>query len=173
MALRTLIFAGLLLATPALSQDASSASSDSPSSSSSAFDPSSSMQPAPPATTSDADLELIVRVAYTGASAFAEAHGRYFARDGVLPPLHDAIAAELDKDGYAAVTVPVVATTDRDALNTCRIAPGTELRIGTNTYGDAVSLVAVTDTRAFAYDYDPHKAADIVITKAQDCAKPK
>lgn len=172
MALRALIFAGLLLATPAVAQDSSSASSDSSSSAPSALDASSSMQPVPPAGLGDADLELVVRAAYTGASAFAAAHGNYFARDGVLPPLHDAIAAELGKAGYAAVEVPQVATDKPGALKTCLATPGTELRIFTTTYGDGISLVAVTDARAFAYDYDPHKAASIVITKAEDCAKP-
>ncbi len=114
-----------------------------------------------------------MRAAYTGASVFADAHGRYFARDGVLPPLHDAVTAELLKQGYGTVVVPPVATDKLDALTTCLAYPGTELRIGTTTYGDGITLISVTDTRAFGYAYDPHKAADIVVTKAEDCTKPK
>lgn len=177
MALRTLIFAGLLLATPAVAQDSSSASSESSSlasSAPSALDASSTMQPVPPAGLSDGDLELVVRAAYTGASAFAAAHGNYFARDGVLPPLHDAIAAELGREGYASVAVPAVGSPElgADGIKTCLASAGTELRLVTTTYGDGLTIVAVTDTRAFGYAYDPHKAADIVITKAEDCAKP-
>lgn len=173
MALWALIFTGLLLVTPAFAQDASSSSSESLSFSSSGLDLSSSVEPSPPAGRSDADLELAVRAAYTGASDFASANGNYFARDGVLPPLHDAIAAELIRQGYGTIVVPPVATDRLDALKACLGYSGTELRVGTTTYGDGISLVAVTDTRLFAYDYDPHKAAGIVVTKAEGCAAAK
>ena len=171
MVLRASIFALLLVASPALAQDSSSSLQIAPSSS--APDVSSSVAPPPAAGPSDADLERAVRAAYTGASAFAAAHGNYFARDGVFPPLRDAIAAELVKQGLAAVTVPAIPADDPAAMKTCLTAPGAELRIAVTTYGDGISLVAVTDARDFAYDYDPHKAPDIVVTKAEDCAQPK
>ena len=181
MALRALIVVALLAATPALAQDASSStpSASTPSSSamdissSSAPDSSSSAEPAPPTGLSDADLELVVRAAYTGASAFANAHDRYFARDGVLPPLHDAVAAEVAKEGFGSVTVPPLGSPElgADGIKACLASPGTELRLVANTYGDGLTLVAVTDSRDFAYSYDPHKAADIVVTKAEPCTK--
>ena len=69
--------------------------------------------------------------------------------------------------------VPAVAFDDIAAAKACLLTPGTELRILTNIYGDGLTLVAVTATRAFAYAYDPHKAPDIVVTPAEDCAKPR
>lgn len=162
MAVRGLIFALLLLATPALAQDGSSApraSSDLPS------------VAAPPAGPDDAQLELAVRAAYTAAAAFASAHGNYFARDGVFSPLHDAIAAELARQGLAPFAVPAAAFADLPAAKACLAAPGGELRIVTNTYGDGIGLVAVTQARDFAYSYDPHKASAIIVTRAEDCPR--
>lgn len=118
---------------------------------------------------SDASLEQVVRTAYAGAAAFASAHGNYFARDGVYPPLHDAVATALAAGGYPSVGI--VGPADGDASRACRRQPGVELRIGTNIYGDGVSLVAATSFRVFAYHYDPHQAADIVVTPAAACSK--
>jgi len=161
----------LVLATaPALAQEASSSSAPSQGASSS-LEASSSAEPAPSGL-SDADLELAVRAAYTGASAFAAANKNYFARDGVFPPLRDAVAAELVKQNFTAVTVPADPVADIEAGRVCLSAPGTELRIATNTFGDGVTLIAVTDRRYFAYAYDPHEADDIKITAATDCIKP-
>lgn len=163
---RALFVALLLGAVPALGQDASSSSSNVSSS-----EASSSVEPPIPDGLSDTDLELAVRTAYTGASGFATTHGNYFARDGVFAPLHDAIAAELTKANFGTVAVPADATADLAAARVCLSAPGTELRIATNTFGDGVTLVAVTDTRYFAYTYDPHEADDIKVTAAADCMK--
>lgn len=127
--------------------------------------------PAIPPGLTDAQLELAVRAAYAGAAAFAAAHGNYFARDGVFAPLHDAVAADLKAAGLE-VAVPDTAFPDLDAARTCLPARGAELRIATNTYGDGIVLAAVTDTRLFAYDYDPHKAADIRIVSGEPCGKP-
>ncbi len=118
--------------------------------------------------TSDAALEQMVRAAYTGAVAFAAAHGNYFARDGVYPPLHDAVVAELSRQGFAGVAV--VGPTDAAVTKACLAGMGAELRIGTNIFGDGISLVAVTSKRVFAYHYDPHEAADVVVTPAADCS---
>ena len=161
----------LALATaPALAQDASS-SSAATSSAPSGLEASSSAE-AVPTGLSDSDLELAVRVAYTAASAFAAANKNYFARDGVFPPLRDAVAAELAKQNFATVTVPADPVADIEAGRVCLSSPGTELRIATNTFGDGVTLIAVTETRYFAYAYDPHQADDIKITPAADCIKP-
>ena len=158
-----------LVTTPAAAQDASSSSMASASSPPS--EPSGSA-PGIPQGLGDGELEMAVRAAYTAASAFALAHGNYFARDGVFAPLRDAVATATTA-AYPAAIVPAAAAADLDAARVCLTAPGTELRIATNTYGDGVTLVAVTDKRFFAYDYDPHQAAEITVVAAADCIKPK
>lgn len=154
------------IVTPAMAQDAASSSSSQPSLPS---EPSSSA-PDVPGGLDDAELEMAVRAAYTASAAFATAHGDYFARDGVFVPLHDAVAAAVAQ-AYPAVVVPAEAAANLDAARLCLAAPGTELRIATNIYGDGITLVAVTDHRVFAYDYDPHRAAGIKVIPAADCIK--
>lgn len=163
---RTLIvILGAAVATaPAWAQDVSSASA-----SSSSPEAPSSEPPLLPAGLSDAELERAVRAAYTGAAAYALAHGNYFARDGVFPPLHEAVAAELVAEGFSTVAVPEQPAADLAAARVCLAAPATELRIAPNLFGDGVTLVAVTDARYFAYVYDPHAADDIKVTAAADC----
>lgn len=126
-----------------------------------------------PAALSDTDLEQAVRAAYVAATRFAAAHGRYFARDGILPPLRDAVSTALSAAGFASVTVPEATVGDLPTLNTCLVVPGTELRIASNSQGDGVTLAAVTEARLFAYAYDPHKAAGVVVTPAENCALPQ
>jgi hypothetical protein len=126
-----------------------------------------------PAALSDADLEQAVRAAYVGATGFAAAHGRYFARDGILPPLRDAVMTALSAGGFASVTVPEATVGDLSTLKACLGAPGTELRIASNAQGDGLTLAAVTGARLFAYAYDPHKAAGVVVTPAENCALPQ
>ena len=164
-----IVLALALLATPALAQDASSSS---PLVEPSASAEPSSSAPQPPQGLSDGELEMAVRAAYSGAAAFAAAHGNYFARDGVFAPLRDAVAAA-SASAYPSVVVPADIAADLDAAKVCLAAPGTELRIASNTYGDGITLVAVTDRRVFAYDYDPHQAAEIKVVAAADCIKPK
>lgn len=154
---------------PALAQGTSSSSSSADSSSTDLSASSAEQISSPP---TDAQLELIVRAAYNGAAAFAAAHGNYFARDGVFGPLHDAIRAELLEEGYGAATVPAEAAADLKAARACLATPGLELRIVSSTFGDGLSLVAVTDTRDFAYAYDPRESADIKISPAEPCLKP-
>jgi hypothetical protein len=161
---RLLLVTLALAAAPAWAQEASSSSS-------SASEMSSVELPVVPAGMSDADLERVVRAAYTGASAYALAHGNYFARDGVFPPLREAVAAELAAEGFSAVALPEEPVADLEAARVCLAAPGTDLHIGANIFGDGVTLVAVTDTRYFAYVYDPHAADDIKVTAAADCTK--
>jgi hypothetical protein len=169
MNLPRIVLALALLATPALAQDASSSS---PLVEPSASAEPSSSAPQPPQGLSDGELEMAVRAAYSGAAAFAAAHGNYFARDGVFAPLRDAVAAA-SASAYPSVVVPADIAADLDAAKVCLAAPGTELRIASNTYGDGITLVAVTDRRVFAYDYDPHQAAEIKVVAAADCIKPK
>jgi hypothetical protein len=166
---RALVVALALGVTPALAQDTSSSSASSEASSADLSSSSAELLPASPG---DTDLELVVRAAYNGAAAFAVAHGNYFARDEVFAPLHDAVRAELLEEGYGAATVPDAPPPDLAAARACLAAPGTELRIVTTTFGDGISLIAVTDTRDFAYVYDPREAADIKISPAEPCLKP-
>jgi len=161
---RLLIVTLALAAAPAWAQDSASSSLSSSEASAS--------EPPIAAGLSDAELERAVRAAYTGASAYALAHGNYFARDGVVPPLRAAVAAELAAEGFSAVAVPDQPAADVAAARVCLAAPGPELRIGANIFGDGVTLVAVTDVRYFAYVYDPHAADDIKVTAAADCVKP-
>ena len=156
-------------AAPALAQDTSVPIAAS-SSDSSGLEASSSIEPSPPGL-SDADLELVVRAAYTGASAFAAANKNYFGRDGVFAPLRDAVAAEVAKQNFTNIVIPADPVADIEAGRVCLPAAGTELRIALNMFGDGVTLIAVTDTRYFAYAYDPHEADDIKITAATECTK--
>lgn len=165
---RVAILAVLMLPLPAAAQDSSSSSSSPDSSISS-----SSEMPAPVLSPSDTDLELAVRAAYNGAAAFAAAHGNYFARDDAFTPLRDAVSTELLEEGFGFVTVPATAAADLAGARICLAAPGTELQIVTSTYGDGISLVAVTDRRDFIYHYDPHEDPAIKITPAEDCIKPQ
>jgi hypothetical protein len=126
-----------------------------------------------PAALSDTDLEQAVRAAYVAATGFAAAHGRYFARDGILPPLRDAVSTALSAAGFASVAVPEATVGDLPALKTCLVAPGTELRIASNAQGDGLTLAVVTEAQLFAYAYDPHKAAGVVVTPAENCALPQ
>lgn len=126
---------------------------------------------AAPHSLSDADLELAVRAAYAAASALSSANGNYFARDGVFAPLRDAIASAEQQAGFDNLIVPETAAADLAAARRCRTAVGTELRIATNTYGDGVSLVAVTDKRVFSYHYDPHEKAEVVVAPGAQCTR--
>ena len=167
MLLRVAILAVLVLPLPVLAQEASSSSAGP--------DPlisSASEIPSPVLSLSDSELELAVRAAYSGAAAFAVAHGNYFARDGVFAPLRDAVSTELLEEGYGSVVVPARPAADLATARTCLAAPGTELRIVTSLYGDGVSLVAVNDRRDFIYAYDPHEDPTIKVTPAEACVKP-
>src|SRR5690349_16143932 len=114
-----LVLALALCATPVLAQDSSSSSSSVtavPSETSSSAEPSQPSDlatgtPAPPVGLSDAELEMAVRAAYTAAASFASAHGNYFARDGVVAPLHDAVASAVIA-AYSSVVVPADAFAD-------------------------------------------------------------
>jgi hypothetical protein len=123
----------------------------------------------PPGPT-DAELEQIVRVAYTAAVAYARKDTNYFARDGVTDPLRSAIEDELGRQSLTFVNVPEKPVADLEAAQICTV-DGTELRFAVNMFGDSISLAAVTDERVFSYHYDPHEDAAIVVAPARDCAK--
>jgi hypothetical protein len=123
----------------------------------------------PPGPT-DAELEQIVRVAYTAAAAYARTDTNYFARDGVVAPLRSAIEDELGRQGHTYVNVPEAPAADLEAARICA-ASGTELRYAVNMFGDGITLAAVTDRRVFSYHYDPHEEAAIVVAPSQDCTK--
>ena len=118
----------------------------------------------------DAALEQVLRTAYSSARDFALSHGNYFARDGVDAPLRDAVTSGL-AGSFASVAVPAVPTED-EQLRTCLASSGTELRIGLNSFGDGLTLAAVTNQRVFVYHYDPHDAATVEVTPATECTKP-
>jgi hypothetical protein len=123
----------------------------------------------PPGPT-DAQLEQIVRVAYTAAVAVARKDTNYFARDGVTDPLRSAIEDELGRQGLAFVNVAEKPVADLTAAMMCT-KEGTELRFSVNMFGDSISLAATTDERVFSYHYDPHEDAAIVVAPAQACTK--
>lgn len=119
---------------------------------------------------SDAELEQIVRVAYTAAAAYARHDMNYFARDGEVDPLRSALEDELGRQGLTFVNVPEAPAADLDAARICA-ATGTELRYAVTMFGDGITLAAVTDRRVFSYHYDPHEDAAIVVAPSQDCTK--
>ena len=124
----------------------------------------------PPGPT-DAELEQVVRVAYTAAAAFARSNTNYFARDGVFDPLRSAVEDELGRQGLTFVTVSGEPAADLDAARACA-GDGTELRIGINIFGDGIDLAAATDERVFSYHYEPRETAAIFVAPAAACTKP-
>ena len=123
----------------------------------------------PPGPT-DAELEQVVRVAYTAAAGYARRNANYFSRDGVVDPLRSAIEDELGRQGLTFVEVAGKPSTDLKAARAC--APeGTQLRFAVSLFGDAISLAAATDKRVFSYHYDPHEDAAIVVAPAAPCTR--
>jgi hypothetical protein len=124
----------------------------------------------PPGPT-DAELEQVVRVAYTAAADYARKNTNYFSRDGVVDPLRSAIEDELGRQGLTFVEVASKPSADLAAATVCA-ADGTELRFAVTIFGDSITLAAVTDERVFSYHYDPHEDAAIVVAPAAAC-KPR
>jgi hypothetical protein len=120
---------------------------------------------------SDADLEQIVRVAYTAAAAHARKNSNYFSRDDDTTSLRIAIEDELGRQGLTAATVAEKPFDDLEAASVCT-KEGTELRFAVTIYGDAISLAAVSAKRVFSYHYDPHEDAAIKVAPAAACTKP-
>ena len=124
----------------------------------------------PPGPT-DAELEQVVRVAYSAAAAHARANTNYFARDGVFDPLRSAVEDELGRQGLTFVNVVGEPAADLGAARAC--APeGTELRIVVNIFGDGIDLAAATDKRVFSYHYEPRENAAIAVAPAAACGTP-
>ena len=123
----------------------------------------------PPGPT-DAELEQVVRVAYTAAAALARNNLNYFARDGVTDPLRSAIEDELGRQGLTFVNVDETPAVDFDAARICA-GEAPELRFAVNLFGDGISLAAATRERVFSYRYEPREQAAIVVTPAEDCVK--
>ena len=124
----------------------------------------------PPGPT-DAELEQVVRVAYSAASAHARANKNYFARDGVFDPLRSAIEDELGRRGLTFVNVATDPAADLAAARACS-DEGTELRISVNIFGDGIDLAAATDERVFSYHYEPREDAAIIVAPAEACGTP-
>ena len=124
----------------------------------------------PPGPT-DAELERVVRVAYSAASAYARANKNYFARDGVFDPLRSAVEDELGRQGLTFVSVSTEPAADLEAARACT-GQGTELRIGVNIFGDGIDLAAATDERVFSYHYEPRENAAIAVAPAAACGTP-
>ena len=123
----------------------------------------------PPGPT-DAQLEQVVRVAYSAAASYARGNTNYFARDGAFDPLRSAIEDELGRQGLTFVSVITEAAADLEAARLCA-ADGTELRIGVNIFGDGIDLAVATEKRVFSYHYEPREDAKIVVAAAEACAK--
>jgi hypothetical protein len=119
---------------------------------------------------SDAELEQIVRVAYTAAAAHARKNSNYFSRDDDTKSLRIAIEDELGRQGLTAATVAEKPSDDLAAASVCT-KEGTELRFAVTMFGDAITLAAVSAKRVFSYHYDPHEDAAIKVTPAADCTK--
>lgn len=124
----------------------------------------------PPGPT-DAELEQVVRVAYSAATAYARSNKNYFARDGVFDPLRPAVEDELGRQGLTFVNVVGEPAPDLEAARACA-GEGTELRIGVNIFGDGIDLAAATDNRVFSYHYEPRENAAIAVAPAAACGAP-
>ena len=120
---------------------------------------------------SDAELEQIVRVAYSAAAAYARKNTNYFSRDDNVDSLRIAMEDELGRQGLTAVTVSEKPSADLEAASVCA-QEGTELRFAVTMFGDSITLAAASTKRVFSYHYDPHDDAAIVVAPAHDCAKP-
>lgn len=118
----------------------------------------------------DAELEQIVRVAYTAAASYARKNVNYFARDGLTDPLRSAIEDELGRQNLSLVNVAAAPSADLAGARTCA-SEGVELRFAVNLFGDGISLAAATARRVFSYHYEPREEAAIVVAPSQDCTK--
>ncbi len=123
----------------------------------------------PPGST-DAELEQVVRVAYTAAAAHARGNTNYFARDGVFDPLRSAVEDELGRQGLTFVNVVGEPAASLEMARLCA-AEGTELRIGVNLFGDGIDLAVATDERVFSYHYEPRENAAVVVAPAAPCER--
>ena len=117
----------------------------------------------------DAELEAIVRTAYTAATAHARSNLNYFARDGDTDALRDAIADALTGEDFADLDLSLAPAASLDEARACP-AEGVVLRFAPNMFGDGISLAAASAERVFSYHYDPHVDAAILVAPAEPCA---
>lgn len=121
-------------------------------------------------TATDSELETIVYDAYVGAYREALKHGnRFVSADFKYADLRSAVRDALEKAGYGAAIVPAAPSASPDATRACATSGKIELRLAFQADGVGISLAAVSGKRLAAYDYDPDKSSDLVITKPQDC----
>jgi hypothetical protein len=120
----------------------------------------------------DFDLEMVAYAAYNGAREYALTHDNYFMwRGSEFPDLRDSIIEGLKAEGYEAATVGDRPTSSIAAAIECGAEGQTDVRIRPTSDGAGILLVAVTADRMAAYEYDPEKSADIIITYPQDCGE--
>jgi len=118
----------------------------------------------------DSDLQTIVYDGYVGAYRQALKHdNRFVSADFKYADLRSAVRDALEKGGYSAAVVPAAPSVSPDAARSCATSGKIELRLAFAADGVGISLVAVSDKRLAAYDYNPDKSSDLVITKPQDC----
>ena len=124
-------------------------------------------------TATDNDLQTMVYDAYVGAYRQALKHDNRFISDAFkYADLRAAVRDALEKSGYGAVVVPSAPSASPDVARACATGGKIELRLAFKNDGVGISLAAVSDKRLAAYDYDPDKSSDLVITKPEDCGTP-
>jgi hypothetical protein len=121
-------------------------------------------------TATDSDLQTNVYDAYVGAYRQALKHDNQFISDAFkYADLRAAVRDALEKSGYGATVVPSAPSASPDIARACATGGKIELRLAFKNDGVGISLAVVSDKRLAAYDYDPDKSSDLVITKPQDC----
>jgi hypothetical protein len=118
----------------------------------------------------DFDLEMIAYAAYNGAREYALTHDNYFMWSASeFPALRESIIEGLKAEGYEAATIKRTPTTSVSAATACGTEGQTDLRVKLTSDGGGILLVAVGPERMAAYEYDPDKSPDIVITYPKEC----
>jgi hypothetical protein len=132
-------------------------------------------QPAPvtfnPAMPSDGDLALAVWAAYNGAYARAMQHPDYLFFNGRdYQAVHDAMAAELRKEGLQDIVIAGVPSASFAATRACGRSGQTELRVAFTPDGSGIAISAVSSRRIYGYEYDPAVSRELVTLAARECA---
>jgi hypothetical protein len=118
----------------------------------------------------DYDLEMVVYAAYNGAREYALTHDNYFLFSGAdFPQLRRAMIDGLKAEKYGAAKVKPSPVTNETAAIACGKEGETDLRVKLTSDGAGILLVAVSSDRMAAYEYDPEKSADIIITHSKEC----
>lgn len=118
----------------------------------------------------DYDLENIIYAAYRAARESALVNENYFVYgDVTADDLRLMMIRDLVRTGYTGLTIAYDEAADFSTSRQCAEPGTTELRIHYTDDGVGISLVAVSDSRYAAYDYDPDVSAELVITSPTDC----